>query len=210
MHISVRFASAIMAVGFSSAMLHAQAPLSGQVMQVTPYAGYLISGDILKGPLGTSLSTAGGPIYGAQVGLKLAPAVSLIGNLGYSKGDLRIGVPILGGYSVGNSTMLMYDGGIELTLPNAAASGLAFAPFLQVGAGAMRYEANTSVLSTQATNFAGNAGVGADVTLGPSFGLRLMVKDYIGKFDFKEATAFDLSGETTHNWALSAGLRLAF
>ena len=206
----VRFASAITAVTLSGALLNAQAPLSGQVMQVTPYAGYLISGDILKGPLGTSLSTAGGPVYGAQVGLKLAPAISLIGNVGYSTGDLKVGVPILGGYSVGNSTMLMYDGGIELTLPNGAASGLSFAPFLQVGAGAMRYEANTSVISTHATNFAGNAGVGADVALGPSMGLRLMVKDYIGKFDFKEATALDVSGETTHNWALSAGLRLAF
>jgi hypothetical protein len=206
----VRVASAFTALSFSAALLHAQAPLSGQIMQVTPYAGYLISGDILKGPLGTSLSTAGGPVYGAQVGLKVTPAVSLIGNFGYSKGDLRIGVPILGGYSVGNSTMLMYDGGVELTLPNAAASGLAFAPFLQLGAGAMRYEANTSVFSTKATNFAGNAGIGADVTLAPSMGLRLMVKDYIGKFDFKEATALDLSGETTHNWALSAGLRLAF
>jgi len=209
MRIFVRLASAFTAITLSSAILHAQAPLSGQVMQVTPYAGYLISGDILKGPVGTSLSTAGGPVYGAQVGLKIAPSVSLIGNLGYSKGDLRVGVPILGGYSVGNSTMLMYDGGVELTLPSGA-SGLAFAPFLQLGAGAMRYEANTSVISTHATNFAGNAGVGADISLGPSMGLRLMAKDYIGKFDFKEATALDLSGETTHNWALSAGLRLAF
>jgi hypothetical protein len=35
-----------------------------------------------------------------------------------------------------------------------------------------------------------------------------MAKDYIGKFDAREATAVDLNTETTHNWTLSAGVRL--
>ena len=35
-----------------------------------------------------------------------------------------------------------------------------------------------------------------------------MVKDYIGKFDAREATSINVGTKTTHNWAVSAGLRL--
>jgi len=193
-----------------SAPLAAQSPLSGNAFQVTPYAGYLITGDLLKGPLGTSLSTSSGAVYGAQLGVKMAPNISLIGNIGYSSGNIRVGVPFLGGVDVGTSNMLLYDGGLELQFPTTSASSLAFAPFIQVGAGAIRYQADASVFQTNATNFAANAGIGADMTLGSSMGLRLMAKDYIGKFDFKEATSLDIKGQTAHNWALSAGIRLDF
>lgn len=43
-----------------------------------------------------------------------------------------------------------------------------------------------------------------------------MVKDYIGKFDTRQATGFDLDGVagmstvTAQNWALTAGLRVQF
>jgi hypothetical protein len=53
-------------------------------------------------------------------------------------------------------------------------------------------------------------GAGADVAIGPRLGLQLMAKDYIGKFDAREATAINVDTRTTHNWALSAGLRLGF
>ena len=61
---------------------------------------------------------------------------------------------------------------------------------------------------THATNFAYNVGAGADVALAPRFGLQLMVKDYIGKFDAREATGLNVDTKTTHNCAVSAGLRL--
>ena len=50
------------------------------------------------------------------------------------------------------------------------------------------------------------------VDLGTSwgFGLRLMAKDYVGKFNFQDATSRDVQGQTSHNWALSAGLRFNF
>ena len=53
-------------------------------------------------------------------------------------------------------------------------------------------------------------GGGVDVRLSPNFGMRLMAKDYLGKFDFKEATSFDLNGKTTHNVALSLGVNFGF
>ena len=51
---------------------------------------------------------------------------------------------------------------------------------------------------------------GVDVKLSPNFGVRLMAKDYLGKFDFKEATSFDLNGKTTNNVALTLGVHFGF
>ena len=142
--------------------------------------------------------------------MKLSPNISLVGNLGYTSSDVRVGVPFLGGYSIAQSSTLLYDGGLQLDLPLTTASGLSFKPFAQVGAGAMRYDISESIVATKATNFATNVGVGADLALGPSMGVRLMAKDYFGRFDFKDATQLDVQSEMAHNWAFSAGLRLNF
>lgn len=183
---------------------------SGTAFELTPYAGYMIFGDFLKGPLGTSISNAPGALYGVQLGMKLAPNVSLIGNLAYSSSDVQAGVPFLGGYSIAQSNTLLYDGGLQLDLPMSTASGLGLKPFAQIGAGAMRYNISQSIVETNATNFTWNVGAGADISLGQSLGLRLMAKDYIGKFNFQDATQLDVQGQTSQNWALSAGLRFNF
>ena len=185
---------------------------TGTLFQLTPYTGYMIFGKFLDGPLGTSVSSAGGPLYGAQLGMKLAPGVSLVGNVAYSSGDLRVGIPFLGGISVGHSRALVSDAGLQLDLPSMRSSGIGLLPFVQAGVGAIRYDIDLgeSILQTRATNLTGNVGVGADVPLGRSAALRFMAKDYIGKFDLKEATYLDVAGKTTHNWALSAGVRVSF
>jgi hypothetical protein len=188
----------------------AQAPASGTVLHVSPYVGYMVFGDYLKGPLGTTLSNAPGVLYGTQVGLSLSPNLSLIGNVGYSSSDIKVGIPFLGGVSVGNSSMLIYDAGLEYNFGSSKAGAMPFTPFVQAGAGAMRYNINESVLNTQATNFAGNVGVGADLALGRGLALRVLAKDYIGKFNFQDATGLGITGETAHNLAFSAGLRLDF
>ena len=195
----------------SAAAAQSSVPIaSGTAFELTPYAGYMIFGDYLKGPLGTSISNAPGAIYGVQLGMKIYPNLSLIGNVGYSRSDVTAGVPFLGGYSIAHSSTMLYDGGLQLDLPLATASGFALKPFAQVGAGAMRYSISESIVNTNATNFAANFGVGADLALGQSMGLRLMAKDYVGKFDFHDATQLDVQGQTSHNWALSAGLRFNF
>jgi hypothetical protein len=188
----------------------AQAPGSGTVLHVSPYVGVMVFGDYLRGPLGTSVSNAPAPIYGTQVGLSLAPNLSLVGNIGYTQSDIRVGVPILGGLSVGHSDMLIYDGGLEYNLGTTMAGTMPFSPFVQAGVGAIRYGIDESFLHTQATNFAGNVGLGADLGVARGMALRVLAKDYIGKFNFKDATGFNVSGETAHNWALSAGLRFDF
>ena len=183
---------------------------SGKAFDFTPYVGYMVFGDLVSGPLGTSIGSAPAPVYGAQLGMRLAPNVSLVGNVAATRSDIKAGIPILGGLTVAQSTMLLYDAGLQLDIPVTSVAGTSMSPFIQAGAGAMRYDISQSFVSAKATNFSANVGLGADVSLGNNVGLRVMAKDYIGKFDFKDATFIDFEGKTANNFAFSAGLRLSF
>ena len=132
---------------------------------------------------------------------------TLVGNVAYAKSDLEIGAPVIGGLSVGESSALMYDAGLRLHLPLGGLIG-GLSPFVQAGAGAMRQEVRVAPAATRSTDFAYNVGGGVDLGLAPGVGLQLMVKDYIGKFNAREATSLDLDGRTAHNWTVSAGVRL--
>ena len=208
MHTSVRIAGAL--VGLALPAFSAAAQSARPMAEVTPYAGYMVTSNLLDGPLGTSLSNASGPVYGIQLAVPLSDAIALVGNLASGSSDLRIGLPFIGGVSVGSTRTLLYDAGVQLGVPGLARGGRALLPFVQAGVGAVRYDVDLSVVNTHATSVAFNAGVGLDVALGRGFGMRLMAKDYIGKFDFEEATTLDLEGRTAHNWALTAGVRIGF
>jgi hypothetical protein len=181
------------------------APLEAQSgsFGITPYAGYMRFGNLVDGPLGTSVGGTGGMIYGAEATLGLAPGLALVGNLGYASSDMEIGVPVVSGVSLGKSSALLYDAALRLTMPVSA-----IRPFVQAGAGAMRQEVDVAGLDTHGTNFAYNVGAGVEVPIGSRLGLQLMAKDYIGKFDAREATSVNVSTETSHNWTVSAGVRL--
>lgn len=181
---------------------------AGPSFGITPYAGYMKFGSLVSGPLGTSIRNAGAAVYGAEATLGLTSGIALVGNVGYAQPGLEIGAPLIGGVSVGRSSVLLYDAALRLRLPITA--GLPISPFVQGGAGAMRQSFDIGPASTRATNFAYNVGAGADVAIAPRLGLQLMVKDYIGKFDAREATALNVNTKTTHTWAASAGLRLGF
>jgi hypothetical protein len=186
----------------SSALAQASAPR----VEVTPYAGYMLFGDFIDGPVGTSIGNAGGALIGAQVGVAITPNVAVVGNVARASGDIDLGIPFLDGITVGSSSAWMFDGALQLALP---LSGSAFKPFVQLGAGAMRHSVRIG-LSTDATNFVGTLGAGADVGLTRNVGLRLMAKDYIGRFDVREATTLDYKPDIAHNFGLSAGLKIAF
>jgi Outer membrane protein beta-barrel domain len=200
----------IAALGLGAGLCIA-APLEAQrigpsSIQITPYAGYMKFGNIANGPLGTSLRNAGSVVYGGELSLGFSPALALVGNIAYSQPDLQIGAPILGGISVGQGSVLLYDAALRLRIPTGGV--LPISPFIQGGAGAVRQSLSIGPVGTHETSFATNIGAGADIALAPRLGLQLMAKDYIGKFDAKEATAIDVHTRTTHNWAISAGLRL--
>jgi hypothetical protein len=181
------------------------APLEAQSgsFGITPYAGYMKFGNVADGPLGTTVGGAGGPVYGAEATVGLGPGLALVGNVAYASSDLQVGVPVVGGLSLGKSSALLYDAGLRLTLPVST-----LRPFVQAGAGAMRQEIDVAGIDTHGTNFAYHVGAGVEVPIAPRLGLQLMAKDYIGKFDAREATSVDLSTETSHNWTVSAGVRL--
>src|SRR5215510_9459227 len=149
-------AAGLLGVAVSSGIA-AQAPGSGKVLHISPYAGAMVFGNYLSGPLGTRLSNKPGLLYGTQVGLSLAPELSLIGNVGYTASDMEVGVPFLGGVSVGHSSMLIYDAGLEYNLGTLRRETMPISPFVQAGVGAIRYNIDAvDVITTQATNLAGN------------------------------------------------------
>ena len=207
---AVVLAAATVGATAADAQSRTAPPASGIAFDVTPYVGYMVFGSYIKGPFGTSLTNAPAPVIGAQLGMHLAPNISIIGNLATSTSDIQAGIPFLGGLSIANSRMVFYDAGLQLDIPVTSVGGRSFSPFIQAGAGGIRYDITQSVLSTSANNFAANVGLGADVAINRSFGLRLMAKDYIGKFDFKDATTFDFSGSTAHSFAFSGGVRVSF
>jgi hypothetical protein len=180
------------------------------VFEATPYAGVIVFGDYLSGPLGTSVTNAPATIIGAQLGMKIAPNLSVIGNIATASSDIQAGVPFYGGVSLAQSTVSMFDAGLQLEVPMGLVSGVELTPILQAGAGAMRYSISQSYLTTNSTNFAANAAAGADISVGRGVGVRFMVKDYIGNFNLQQATYINATTNTTQSFAFTAGLRFSF
>lgn len=191
----------------AASTVQAQSALSGGY--VAPYAGYVMHSAWYDGPLGTDVKAASAPVVGAQVGVPIMKGVSLTGNLAYSSGDLNVGLPLLGGVRVGNNKTWMYDAAVELGgLTGSQQTGIA--PFVQGGIGGITNKISNSLLETESTNLAYIAGVGVDMRMTRSVALRLQARDYIGRFDSQEAVGFKVNGNLAHNWALSAGVKLAF
>jgi hypothetical protein len=196
--------------GSAGAQQNLRPVANGSLFSVTPYAGYMAFGDFVKGPVGTSLSMKNGAVYGAQLAMQITPNLALVGNVAHSSTSLQAGVPFLNGLDVGSSSMWLYDGGLQLDIPTGSSS-IPVKPFVQAGAGAIRYQVSPAdFLKTDATNFAFNAGVGFDYQMSRAVGLRLLAKDYMGRFDVKEATSLNVNTPMVHNWALTAGLRIGF
>jgi len=196
--------SVVMAAAAAAAPLAAQ---SRPAVEVTPQIGAIVFGDMWKGPVGTSLSSANGTFYAAQLAFNVTDALALVGSVGGAQTDLRAGLPILGGVRVGESETLLYDAGLQLRLRGAGAGTI---PFIEGGIGGSRTRIRVGPVDVRASNPAYHVGAGVDLDLSPSFGLRLMARDYIGRFDFEDAILLDVESRTAHNLALTAGIRVGF
>lgn len=208
----VRLVSVLTFIALAAAPMPAQTTkrASLPLLEIAPYAGYLVASDLLTGPLGTRISSGGSALYGAQLSVPINRYVAAVGNVAYAKRDLSIGIPILGGIDVGKSATWLYDGGLQLSAPAMTRGHGALVPFAQVGVGAVRRDIDVDVVATRSTNLAWNAGAGLDLALARAIALRVLAKDYVGRFDVREATGVDARPDVTHSWALTAGLKLAF
>lgn len=175
---------------------------------LTPFAGYLITGDWYDGPIGSNLSTTNAPMLGVQGSVPLTRGISLVGNLGYASGDLRVGLPVIGGFNVGTVKTWLYDAGLELG--GLAGKPTGIAPFVQLGVGGLTNDIKNSLFDARATNIAYTGGVGIDVGLTESFALRVQAKDWVSRFNSEDAVGFRAEGNLAHNWALTAGVKLRF
>ena len=183
---------------------------SATLFEATPYAGYLLAGSIISGPLGSAVGPAPALLVGTQLGMRIAPNISLIGNIATGNSDVKAGIPLLGGISVAQSRVVLYDAGLQLDMPMSSATGMSVSPFVQAGVGGMRYDFTQSFLTTTSNSLAGNLGLGADIGVGSGVGVRLMARDYISRLDAAEATMLDLSTDVTQNYALTVGVRFSF
>jgi len=187
----------------------AESPSPG-VLGIAPFAGYLISEPLVEGPLSTSVGGANAPVYGAQLSVPLFASVSLVGTVGYASGDLDVGVPLIGGISVGDSKTWLFDGGLELRPDSWQESGSRFIPVVQLGGGALRRELNVAGIAATSTDFVVSGGIGADIPIGPNVAIRMMAKDHYGKADFGSIGVISARTEGIHTLALSGGLRMSF
>lgn len=175
---------------------------------LTPYVGYVFTGNWYDGPVGTSIKNANSPLVGVQGAVPFMRGLSLAGSVAYSSGDLRIGLPVIGGVNVGSAKAWMYDVALELGGLSERSTGIA--PILTAGVGGMTNDVKASVLNARSTNVAFTGGVGVDIGFTEGMAIRLQAKDWVGRFDSKEAIGFRAEGNLAHNIALSAGLRFAF
>ncbi len=176
---------------------------------VTFYGGYMDMGHYVNGPLGTSASGADAGLLGAQVTLPLTPNFALVANAAHANSALVFFVPTGGGPTLGNSEVWLFDGDLQLSAPFRGYGRHWIDPFLQLGAGAMRYETQNTDGGISSTNFAFNVGGGLDYYLSRQVALRVLAKDYVGHWSTPgDAYSYDYynGGRYTNNYSISGGL----
>lgn len=185
---------------------------------VGPYAGYMIFGDLYEGKNNVEYSNEDGGFYGAQAGFSVSPNFSILANLGYSKSKFTFeNVPTGTGTTTYNASgdigIWLYDADLQFRLPIQQKDSW-IAPFVQVGAGAVRYSSDYNNFNSKSqTNVAFNGGIGADFQWNKVVGVRLLAKDYVTSLKWSNDNTISsdvVKGQTAHNWAITAGLNIGF
>ena len=182
------------------------------VFTIAPYIGYMNFGDYSESSNNVELSNENGALYGAQAQLDLGRYFSLFGNFGYSSSKFTFENYYGNGQDLNldDVGVWLYDGGIQLRMPLKPNATSGFSPFVQAGAGAVRYSTeNDDITSSSSTNAAFNYGAGIDWQLG-KLGIRLMAKDYVTSLDWNNFGNVELEDTKAHNWGLTAGFKIGF
>jgi len=199
----------------------AAAPVAGQeatfsrkpaVFTLTPYVGYMNFGDYFESSNGVEFSNENGALYGAQAQLDLGRYISILGNFGYSSSKFTFEnyFGANNDLNLNDVGVWLYDGNLQLRLPVPEGAAGGISPFVQAGAGAIRWSSdNDDITSESSTNAAFNFGGGVDWQIG-KLGIRLMAKDYVTSLDWSDFGEVQLEDRKAHNWAFTAGFKIGF
>ena len=184
---------------------------------VSPYAGYMIFGNLFTFEDGTEYSNEDGGLYGVQAGFSFSPNLSLVGNLGYTKSKFVLENENESFATSGDLGIFLYDANLQFRIPFVTdmTRGSWIAPIFQAGVGAIKYTTDTDDLNSDGkTDVAFNVGIGTDFQFMKTVGVRLMLKDYITNLGWTDASEVDfddnIEGNTAHNIGLTVGLNFGF
>ena len=184
---------------------------------VSPYAGYMIFGNLFTFADGTEYSNEDGGLYGVQAGFSFSPNFSLIGNFGYTKSKFTLENENTSTNTSGDIGIFLYDANLQFRIPFVSdmTRDSWIAPIFQAGVGAIKYTADTDDFNSDGkTDVAFNFGIGTDFQLMKTVGIRLMAKDYVTSLSWTDPENVnfrdDVDGNTAHNIALTVGLNFGF
>ncbi len=177
-----------------------------QAMRIGATAGYLTFGNYFTGPGGLEFSNDNAVAFGGELEFPVWRSLSVVGNLLHTTSDWSFEqVPLVGSVTLGGASLWFFDAGLRLHFPLGNARVVL--PFVEAGAGAVRYAVNNDLLEGEATNFALVGGVGVQTRIGDRFGLQLKVKDYLASFRSVDAAAdFGVRGRRAHTVGFLLGI----
>jgi hypothetical protein len=122
----------------------------------------------------------------------------VIGNVLHATSDWSFQeVPLIGSLTIGGASLWFFDAGLRLHFPLGTTRTVM--PFVEAGAGAIRYAVNNPLLEGQATNLAFVGGLGVTTRIGERLGVEARVKDYYASFkSVDEAASLGVEGRRAH------------
>ena len=188
--------------------LPAQQSSTVQAVRIGPTAGYLTFGTYFTGPGGLRFSNDNAAAFGGELEFPVWRDLSVVGNVLHATSDWSFEeVPLIGSVTIGGASLWFFDAGLRLHFP--LGSSRTVLPFVEAGAGAIRYAVSNPLLEGQATNFALVGGLGVTTRIGERLGLEARVKDYYASFrSVDEAAALGVSGRRAHTVGFLVGVTL--
>jgi Outer membrane protein beta-barrel domain len=186
----------------------AQESGSVQAMRIGPTAGYLTFGTYFTGPGGLRFSNDNAAAFGGGLEFPVWRDLSVIGNVLHATSDWSFQeVPLIGSLTLGGASLWFFDAGLRLHFP--LGSKRTVLPFVEAGAGAIRYAVNNPLLEGQATNLAFVGGLGVTTRIGERLGVEARVKDYFASFkSVDDAAALGVNGRRAHTVGFLVGVHI--
>ena len=186
----------------------AQRSPSIHAVRIGPTAGYLTFGTYFTGPGGLRFSNDNAAAFGGGLELAVWRDLSVVGNVLHATSDWSFQeVPLIGSVTIGGASLWFFDAGLRLHFPLGSARTVL--PFVEAGAGAIRYAVNNALLEGQATNLALVGGLGVTTRIGERLGVEARVKDYFASFkSVDDAAALGVSGRRAHTVGFLVGVSM--